>query len=168
MIFSRADTKYLIYLSDCLSGMTFVSSCHCEQLYSISRPSAVHLSSPWSWTDMVYTGWPTEKGSKSQWLKSVFIVQPLSPVRLLATPWTAAHQASLVLHYLLVCSNSCSLSQWCHPAILSTVIHFSSCLNPSQHQGLFQRVNSSHEVAKVLEFQPQHQSFQWIFRTDFL
>ena len=37
--------------------------------------------------------------------------------------------------------------------------------NPSQHQGLFQRVNSSHEVAKVLEFQPQHQSFQWTPRT---
>ena len=32
--------------------------------------------------------------------------------------------------------------------------------NPSQHQSLFQCVNSSHEVAKVLEFQPQHQSFQ--------
>ena len=32
--------------------------------------------------------------------------------------------------------------------------------NPSQHQGLFQRVSSSHEVAKVLEFQPQHQPFQ--------
>ena len=32
--------------------------------------------------------------------------------------------------------------------------------NPSQHQGLFQRVNSSHEVGKVLEFQLQHQSFQ--------
>ena len=32
--------------------------------------------------------------------------------------------------------------------------------NPSQHQGLFQRINSSHEVAKVLEFQLQHQSFQ--------
>ena len=32
--------------------------------------------------------------------------------------------------------------------------------NPSQNQGLFQRVNSSHEVAKVLEFQLQHQSFQ--------
>ena len=29
--------------------------------------------------------------------------------------------------------------------------------NPSQHQGLFQWVNSSHEVAKVLEFQLQHQ-----------
>ena len=33
--------------------------------------------------------------------------------------------------------------------------------SPSQHQGLFQWVKSSHEVAKVLEFQPQHQSFQW-------
>ena len=40
--------------------------------------------------------------------------------------------------------------------------------NLSQHQGLFQWVNSSHQVAKVLEFQLQHQSFQWIFRTDFL
>ena len=40
--------------------------------------------------------------------------------------------------------------------------------NPSQHQGLFQWVNSSHEVAKVLEFQPQHQSFQWTPRTGLL
>ena len=46
-------------------------------------------------------------------------------------------------------------------------------LNPSQHQGLFQWVNSLHEVAKVLEFQLQHQSFQWTpglisFRMDWL
>ena len=40
--------------------------------------------------------------------------------------------------------------------------------NLSQHQGLFQWVSSSHRVAKVLEFQLQDQSFQWIFRTDFL
>ena len=40
--------------------------------------------------------------------------------------------------------------------------------NPSQHQGLFQWVSSSHEMAKVLEFQPQHQSFQWRPRTDLL
>ena len=40
--------------------------------------------------------------------------------------------------------------------------------NPSQHQGLFPWVNSSHEVAKVLEFQLQHQSFQWTPRTDLL
>ena len=38
----------------------------------------------------------------------------------------------------------------------------------SQHQGLFQWVTSSHQVAKVFELQLQRQSFQWIFRTDFL
>ena len=41
-------------------------------------------------------------------------------------------------------------------------------LNLSQHQSLFQEVSSLHQVAKVLEFQLQHQSFHWIFRTDFL
>ena len=40
--------------------------------------------------------------------------------------------------------------------------------NPFQHQGLFQWVSSSHEVAKVLKFQLQHQSFQWTPRTDLL
>ena len=39
-------------------------------------------------------------------------------------------------------------------------------LNLSQHQGLFKWVNSLHQVAKILEFQPQHQSFQWTPRTD--
>ena len=43
---------------------------------------------------------------------------------------------------------------------------FPPALNPSQHQGLFQWVNSSHEMAKVLEFQRQHQSFQWTRWTD--
>ena len=41
-------------------------------------------------------------------------------------------------------------------------------LNLFQHQGLFQWVGSSHQVAKVLELQLQHQSLQWIFRVDFL
>ena len=40
--------------------------------------------------------------------------------------------------------------------------------NPSQHQSLFQWVNSLHEMAKVREFQLQHQSFQWTSRTDLL
>ena len=43
---------------------------------------------------------------------------------------------------------------------------FPPALNLSQHQGLFQWVSSSHQVAKVLEFQLQHQSFQWTTRTD--
>ena len=41
-------------------------------------------------------------------------------------------------------------------------------LNLSQYQGLFKWVSSLHQVAKVLEFQLQHQSFQWTFRIDFL
>ena len=43
-----------------------------------------------------------------------------------------------------------------------------AALNLSQHQGLFKWVSSSHQVAKVLEFQLQHQSFQWTLRTDLL
>ena len=54
--------------------------------------------------------------------------------------------------------------QWSHPLLSPSALAF----NCSQHQGLFQWVSSSHQVAKVLEFQLQHQSFQWIFRTDFL
>ena len=40
--------------------------------------------------------------------------------------------------------------------------------NLSQHQGPFRWISSSHQVAKVLKFQLEYQSFQWIFRTDFL
>ena len=64
-------------------------------------------------------------------------------------------------------SNSSPLSQWCHPTISSSVIPFSSHLQSFQHQGLFQWVSSLHQVIKLLEFQCQDQSFQWIFRTDF-
>ena len=69
-----------------------------------------------------------------------------------------------------ICPNSCPLSQWCHPTISSSIVPFSSCLQEdfSQHQGLFKWVSSLHYVAKVLELQLQHQSFQWIFRTDLL
>ena len=50
-------------------------------------------------------------------------------------------------------SDSHPLSQWCHPAISSFVVPSPPAPNPSQHHSLFQWVNSSHEVAKVLEFQ---------------
>ena len=66
--------------------------------------------------------------------------------------------------------NSHPLSRWCHPTISSSVIPFSFCLQSFQHQGIFQWVSSLHQVAKVLELQLQlqPQSFQWIFRVDFL
>ena len=57
-----------------------------------------------------------------------------------------------------VYSDACLLSQWCHPTISS----FPSppAFNLSRHQDLFKWVSSWHQVAKVLEFQLQHQSFQ--------
>ena len=58
-------------------------------------------------------------------------------------------------------SNSCALSQWYHPTILFFVIPSPPPLNLSQHQGLLKWVSSSHQVAKVLELQLQHQCFQW-------
>ena len=50
-------------------------------------------------------------------------------------------------------SHSRPSSQWCHPAISFFVIPSPPAPNSSQHQSLFQWINSSHEVAKVLEFQ---------------
>ena len=58
----------------------------------------------------------------------------------------------------------CDAIQPSHPLLSS----FPSPFNLLQHQAFFHWVSSSHQVAKVLEFQLQHQSFQWIFRTDFL
>ena len=59
---------------------------------------------------------------------------------------------------------------WVSDAIQSSHPLFSPYLPAfklSQHQGLLQRVHSLHQMAKVLEFQLQHQSFKWMFRTDF-
>ena len=64
-------------------------------------------------------------------------------------------------------SNSCPSSWWCHPAISSYAIPY-SCLQSFPASGSFPWVSSSHQVAKVLEFQLQHQSFQWTPRTDLL
>ena len=96
-------------------------------------------------------------------------VQSLSRVQLFATSWSSVRQASLSI------TNTWSppkphvhwvrdAIQPSHPLSSSTLPAFSL----SQHQGLFKWLNSSHQVAKGLEFQPQHQSFQWIFRTDLL
>ena len=109
-------------------------------------------------------------------------------------PWPTAAQVALLSHSVVsdslwlhelqhtrlscplpppgVYSNSCTLSQWCHPTISSSVVPFSSCFQSFPISGFFQMnllFTSVLEIlAKVLELQFQHQSFQWIFRTDFL
>ena len=91
------------------------------------------------------------------------VVRSLSHVQLFATPWTAARRNSPSLR---VCSNSCPLSQWCHPTISSSVAPFSSCPQSFPASGSFPRLGSSQQVAKKLQL--LYQFFQWIFRVDFL
>ena len=97
-----------------------------------------------------------------------YSVRLLSHVQLFATPWIKARQASLSI------TNSRSLLKlmsiesvmpsshliFCHPLLL---LH---PLPPSIR--VFSNESTLHEVAKVLVFQLQHQSFQWTPRTDLL
>ena len=97
-------------------------------------------------------------------------VQSLSRVQLFVTPWIAACQVSLSItnsrssFKLTSIESLMPSSQPSYP--LSSA--FPPAPNPSQHQSLFQWVNSMHEVAKVLEFQLQHHSFQRTPRADLL
>ena len=83
-------------------------------------------------------------------------VQLLSRVQLFATPWTAAHQASLSIMtpraYSTPVPRVGDVIQPSHPLSFPSPPAF----NLSQHQGLFQWVSSSHQVAKVLAFQLEH------------
>ena len=113
----------------------------------------------------------------------LFLVQSLSHVLLFVTSWTASCQASLFftisqsLHKLMSIESVMPSKHLilCHPFLLLPSIFPSirvfsneSALNLSQHQGLFQWVSSSNQVAKVLELQLQHCSSQWILKVDFL
>ena len=131
---------------------------------SFNRPRINHammsLSLPTSHTHPLTLFWTSLSISSVQWL---------SCIRLSATPWIAACQGFSVHHQLPEFTQI-------HVHRVSDAIQPSHPLSspsppvpsPSQHQSVFQWVNSSHEVAKVLEFQLQHQSFQWTPRTGLL
>ena len=80
-----------------------------------------------------------------------------------STPGFLVHHQLLELAQTHVCWGGDAI-QPSHPLLSPSSPAFSL----SQHQGLFQWVSSSHQVAKVLELQLQHQSFQWTPRTGFL
>ena len=65
-------------------------------------------------------------------------VQLLSHIWLFATPWTAAHQASLYITNSWRLLKLCPLSWWCHPTISSSVVPFTSCLQSFPASGSFQ------------------------------
>ena len=119
-----------------------------------------------TWKEVQGGEWGTHQGN--WWNRSFSSVQSLSPVTL-SDPMDCSTPGLPVHHQL--------------PELTQTYVHWVGdaiqpshplsspsppALNLSQHQGLFKWVSSSYQVAKVLEFQLQHQSFQWISRTDFL
>ena len=102
------------------------------------------------------------------WISSLFSsVQSLSHVRLFVTPWIAARQASLSITNSQSSLRLTSIKSVMPSSHLILSSPSPPAPNPSQHH-LFQWVNSSHEVAKVLEVQLQHHSFQRTPRTDLL
>ena len=123
----------------------------------------------WSHTDKK---WHSQNLSPAFWFGTCYLEIPVkccsvTSFWLFATPWIAARQAPC--HHQL-------------PEFTQTRVHrVGDAIQPShplsspsppafglsQHQGLFQWVSSSQQMTKALEFQLQHQSFQWIFRTDF-
>ena len=112
--------------------------------------------------------WFKTKSHSAVELTLIVTIQSLSHVRLLG-PHELQH-TRLPCSSLSpgVCSNSWTLSQWCHPTISSSVIPFSSCPQSFPVSGSFPMSQFFTSGAKVLELQLQHQSFQWKFRVDFL
>ena len=112
----------------------------------------------WEYQTAWPVSWETCMQVKKQQLKldteqQFSSVQSLSRVQLVATPWIVACQAFLSitnsrssLRFTFIDSDAIQPS---HPQSSPSP----PAPNPSQHQSLFQWVNSSHEVAKVLEFQ---------------
>ena len=80
------------------------------------------------------TGWEMVSG----WFKCIiFVVQSLSPVQPFVTPWTAASRLPCPSPTPRVSSDSCPSCQWCHPAISSSVVPFSSCFKSFRASGSF-------------------------------
>ena len=83
-----------------------------------------------------------------------------------ATPWTAAYQASFNISQSLLKLMSIESVMPSSHLLLCHPLLFLLSIFPSNR--LFSNVCDMNQVAKVLELQLQHQSFQWRFRTDFL
>ena len=103
------------------------------------------------WTHWLANQWFLIMPFLLHWLISILLSVQFSCSMLSdsATPWTAARQASLSITNSQSLLKLCPLSQWCHPTISSSVVPFSSCLQPFPASGPYE-VNFLHQVAKIL------------------
>ena len=95
-------------------------------------------------------------------------VQSLSRVQLFVTPWLQHARPPCLTPTPRVHPNPCPLSQWCLPTIFSSVIPFFFCPKSFPASGSFPMSQLFASHGQILEFQLQHQTFQWTHRTDFL
>ena len=106
------------------------------------------------------------------YLLGIWFINQFSSIRLLSRVWLCNPMNCSMLGFpvhLQLPELTKIHVHWINDAIQPShpLLSPSPTFNLSQQQGLFKWVSSSHQVAKVLEFQLQHPSFQWIFRTDF-
>ena len=168
----RAPAGLPVWYSSVPLGIYFtLGSVHMSMLLSQfvpPSPSPTASSSPVSTS--VYLFMPCKLFHQCHFPRfHISSVQSLSHVRFFATPWTAAHQASLsfTISWSLLKLMSIESVMPSNHRILCHPFLFLPSIFPSIRV-FFQWVSSSHQVAKLLELQLQHQSFQWIFRTDLL
>ena len=146
-------------------------------LYEVCSVNILYVSSSitfWKWQNYRHSkkicGYQ-EFGGKKRWIGGTWGIFQFSCSVMSDSLWTNGLQ-----HARLpcpsptprACSKSYSSSPWCHPTISSSVVPFFSRLQSFPASRVFSNESASHEVAKVLELQLQHQSFQWTSRTDFL
>ena len=167
-------------------------SLSCAWLFATPRTVACRLLCPWGFSRQVY--WNPVYFFSIQWSNRGLphcrqILYHLEKsmathcIILTSVQFSSVTQSCPTLCDSMDCSTPSLPVLHQHPELAQTHIHrvgdviqpsqpLSSPSPPafslSQHQGLFKWVSTSHQVAKVLELQFQHQSFQWIFRTDFL
>ena len=142
------------------SVIYFMSHVSYSQLWYLSITHHIFCKFPSSVLDFIFTLPVFFEVQFSQFIHSVVSnsLRPREPQHTRTTYASPAARAH---------PNPCPRSRWCHPTISSSVVPF-SCPQSFPPSGSFPWVSSSHQVAKVLEFQLQHQSFQWTTRTDLL
>ena len=141
-----------------------------------------HQSFQWIFK-LISWGWTGWISLQSKGLSRVFYNTTVQKHQLFSAQFSSVAQSSTTLCDPMNCSRAGHPVHHQLPEFTQTHIHrVGDAIQPShllsspspptpnhsQHQSLFQWVNSSHEVAKVLEFQPEHHSFQWTPRTDLL
>ena len=161
--------KYIIYVIDihCFSAVTHFNG------YFTSSQSNTFSVLPLSWFSDLWHGTSVPESIQGQ-MHSVALL-------LLVVICCSIAQSSPTLHNPTDCSISCIVVLHHLPELVQTQIHWvgdgiqrsGPLASPSaapifSSMSLFQWVGSSYQIAVILEFLPQHQALQWIFRIDFL